>query len=154
MLYQNGLLAGWRVPSHDGEPHASLGGRGVVPPLAEAFRRAQARFGGHLTRPQYVTTWGTLRCPILAPCLAFQSAGNVFLLHPSEGLFGFNPSSRRYAHSVLGSRNRVLQVQRTLGSQDKRLTTVGADRWVVVQRARLKCLGCGQTGTPHTPPPR
>ncbi|MEA2603857.1 MAG: hypothetical protein QOF89_4849 [Acidobacteriota bacterium] len=69
-------------------------GRNLRPP-AEELRSVVSRFKVQGRDPQYVTTFGTLRCGNTTPCLAFRDAGRVYLVSYEGNLFEVDPKGRR-----------------------------------------------------------
>ncbi len=69
-------------------------GARLRPPEA-ALRDGMARFKVRGESPQYVTTFGTLRCTTFAPCLAFRGAGHVYLVSYEGELFEIDSKGRR-----------------------------------------------------------
>jgi hypothetical protein len=64
-------------------------------PPEEELRSVAARFKIRGEAPQYVTTFGTLRCPNVTPCLAFRGGGHVYLVSYEGELFEVDPKGRR-----------------------------------------------------------
>jgi hypothetical protein len=64
-------------------------------PPEEEMRSITARLKIRGEAPQYVTTFGTLRCPNVTPCLAFRGGGHVYLASYEGELFEIDPKGRR-----------------------------------------------------------
>jgi hypothetical protein len=70
------------------------GGRNLRSP-ADELRSAASRFKVQGQDPQYVTTFGTLRCANITPCLAFRSGGRIYLDAYDGNLFEIDLKGRR-----------------------------------------------------------
>jgi hypothetical protein len=64
-------------------------------PPEEEMRSAASRFKIRGEAPQYVTTFGSLRCPNVTPCLAFRGGGHVYLVSYNGELFEIDSKGRR-----------------------------------------------------------
>jgi len=64
-------------------------------PPGAALRDGKARFKVRGESPQYVTTFGTLRCTTFAPCLAFRGGRHVYLVSYDGDLFEIDQKGRR-----------------------------------------------------------
>ncbi len=61
------------------EPSARL-----LPPTTTAMDRINQEFGIQGTDPEYVTTYGTIDCDFVFPCLAFQEHGLSYVVYRHE----------------------------------------------------------------------
>jgi hypothetical protein len=132
VINQNGLASGWAVPPSEKDFRAAAFKAARAPRLAEAVARIKARFGIQGMRPQYVATYGTLECPIVAPCVAVQSGKKSYLLKGAE-LFELNALSP--THSLAEMNDPALQagVRQSLAVREA-LVSLGAERWAVVTK--------------------
>ncbi len=94
-----------------------------------------AAHGVHGHDAQYVTTWGSLECHALRPCVASRNENGVYLAHDDD-VFLLPISGR-----VVSFRNELLNEQQrgkfnaTLGLDD-RFTSLGGDSYVVAKKVK------------------
>lgn len=132
-LAQSGLVATWIAKPPEGARDHERFLRSTLPPLSSAAAEVRKAYGIQGSRPQYVTTSGSLWCSDLDPCVALQSAGKVYLLHV-DGLFEFGPSSRSHSLAEVNDPVRRNAIHRSLNPEQERLVSVGSERWVVARR--------------------
>ncbi len=101
-----------------------------VEPIEHALNAAAA-LGFHGTEPQYVTTNGTLYCPLLAPCVAFK-AGKSILISKRGQLFEVTSDSRRLTAREFSPRapGRAA-ILKGLDPATERIVSVGFDQFAV-----------------------
>lgn len=112
---------------------------GVLPaisPISGVVSSVAGRFGLRPANPQYVSTWGTLRCDEVQPCVAFQAGGTSYLAINREGapVYRIEGASRRLSLSrdlTPAQRDAHLKSLRKLG-QD--LVSLGFDAFVPATR--------------------
>jgi hypothetical protein len=94
-------------------------------PPEEEMRSVAARFKIRGEAPQYVTTFGTLRCPNVSPCLAFRSGGHVYLASYGGELFEVEPNGRRLEMGKdIGSPEKNAPILQAIGPEG-RLVSLG-----------------------------
>jgi hypothetical protein len=93
--------------------------------------------------PQYVETAGTLRCPQIAPCIAFRVGQNIVISKRGQ-LFEIAPESRRFTEAEFSglSPNRD-SILAGLDPASERVVSLGFNQYAV---ARL--VGQGKTTKP------
>jgi hypothetical protein len=105
-----------------------------ITPLETANRTFEAR-GIHGRDPQYVTTWGSLECHQLSPCVAARNENGLYLLH-GDNVFLLPGGGR-----IVSFRNELLTGQErakfdaALGPED-RYTSLGGDAFVVAKKIK------------------
>jgi hypothetical protein len=132
VVNQSGLASGWAVPPAEKDPRAAAFKAARAPRLPEAVARIKAQFGIQGTRAQYVATYGTLECPIVAPCVALQSGKATYLLKGID-LFELGPVSPRHSLDEMNDPARRAQVKQSLTAREA-LVSLGAERWAVVTK--------------------
>jgi hypothetical protein len=103
------------------------------PPDA-ALREASARFRIKGEAPQYVTTFGTLRCTTFAPCIAFRNGQRVYVLSYEGELYEVDRDGRRLEMGTdIGSPELNEPILRSVGP-DGRLVSLGGKVFVVARK--------------------
>jgi len=106
-----------------------------------ALRDGKARFRIRGESPQYVTTFGTLRCTTFAPCLAFRGAGHVYLISYDGDLFEIDQKGRRLEMGKdIGSPELNDPILKSLGPEG-RVVSLGGKVFTPARR-----VGQGQQG--------
>ncbi|HEV7428265.1 MAG TPA: hypothetical protein VGQ46_18060 [Thermoanaerobaculia bacterium] len=121
---------------------AGLAGNLAVPSKPELeitpIETANAKFAAnaiHGRDAQYVTTWGSLECHQLRPCVAARNESGLYLLH-GDDVFLLPIGGR-----IVSFRNELLTAQQrakfhaTLGPDD-RYTSLGGDAFVVAKKIK------------------
>jgi hypothetical protein len=105
-------------------------------PPDEEMRSAASRFKIRGDSPQYVTTFGSLRCPNVTPCLAFRSAGHVYLVSYGGELFEVDPQGRRFEMGKdVGTPEMNEPLLKSLGS-DGRLVSLGGKVFTTARKVK------------------
>jgi hypothetical protein len=89
------------------------------------------------TQAQWVVTHGTVRCPLVAPCLAFQAAGWSYLVQRGELFRLVTDGEVLRASEILSSGPRTESANAVLARVEpgkRHLVTVGYDRVVFAER--------------------
>jgi hypothetical protein len=106
-------------------------------PPDEEMRSVASRFKIQGEAPQYVTTFGTLRCPNVTPCLAFRGAGRVYLASYDGNLFEIDQKSRRLEMGKdIGSSEKNEPILKLIGP-DGRLVSLGGKVFTSARRVSL-----------------
>lgn len=138
-LNQSGLIGEWTTPPTKGqesEPWAPIYRAAVAPRLEEALAEVRSRYEISGVKPQYVTTWGQPQCPVVAPCVAFQSKGNVYLFGRGQ-LVEISSSSRRYSRAEMeATRTRRFEIASSIDPENEWLVSIAENRWIVAQRVK------------------
>ncbi len=112
-----------------------LQARRLLPP-EEEMRGVVARFKIRGDSPQYVTTFGTLRCPNVTPCLAFRGGGHVYLASYDGELFEVEPNGRRLEMGKdVGSPEKNAPILQAIG-RDGRLVSLGGKVFTTARKVR------------------
>ncbi len=139
VLNQSGLVAEWTTPptkEQETEAWAPIYRGAVVPKLGDALKEVQSRYGIAGARPQYVATWGNPECAIVAPCVAFQSQGKVFLFGRGD-LVEFSAASHTYTPTEMNAtRTRRFEITRSINPQQECLVSITDARWVVAKKVK------------------
>lgn len=105
-------------------------------PPDEEMRSVASRFKIRGEAPQYVTTFGTLRCPNVTPCLAFRSAGHVYLASYDGNLFEIDQNGRRFEMGKdVGSPELNEPIVRSIGPEG-RLVSLGGKVFTTARRVK------------------
>jgi hypothetical protein len=118
-LGESGLLEQIGFPSGD---------EATVDSIESGVKRLRAR-GVNPTDSVFITSFGTLRCDILNPCLAARSGSRTFVLTPDGDVFHIENLSRRYRRSDKETDPRN-------STHDRRIMSVGPDEYAVANRHR------------------
>jgi hypothetical protein len=111
------------------------GGRNLRSP-AEELRSAASRLKVQGQDPQYVTTFGTLRCTNITPCLAFRNGGRVYLDSYDGNLFEIDLKGRRLEMGKdIGTPEMNEPVLKSLGAEG-RLVSLGGRVFVTARKVR------------------
>jgi hypothetical protein len=106
-------------------------------PADEELRSVASRFKIRGEGPQYVTTFGTLRCPNVTPCLVFRGAGHVYLVSYEGELFEIDQQGRRLEMGKdIGSPEKNEPVLKSIGSEG-RLVSLGGKAFTTARRVKL-----------------
>ncbi len=102
----------------------------------EALRSVASRFKIQGQDPQYVTTFGTLRCGNTTPCLAFRGGGRVYLVSKDGDLLEVDLKSRRLElGKEIGTPELNEPLLKTLGPEG-RLVSLGGKVFTTARRVR------------------
>jgi hypothetical protein len=138
-LNQSGLIRGWGASptsEQEDEPWGALYRAAVAPRLDSALAEVRVRYGISGTKPQYVATWGQPQCPVVAPCVAFQSKGRSYLFARGE-LVEISSSSRSYSRTEMeATRTRRFEITSSINPDKEWLVSIAADRWVLATRVK------------------
>ena len=105
-------------------------------PPEEEMRSVAARFKIRGDSPQYVTTFGTLRCPNVSPCLAFRSGGHVYLASYDGELFEVEPNGRRLEMGTdIGSPEKNAPILQAIGPGG-RLVSLGGKVFTTARKVK------------------
>lgn len=100
--------------------------------LAEARGQAASVHGLKAEQAQYVTSFGTLKCPVLAPCVAFRSGPDAYVLETRASAFGLYrlelDKPRFSFKSDLSRPERQAQVVQQLAGSGRELISLGGDQ--------------------------
>jgi len=106
-------------------------------PPDEEMRSTASRFKIRGEAPQYVTTFGTLRCPNITPCLAFRGGGRVYLVSYEGELFEIDQKGRRLEMGKdIGSSEMNEPILKSIGP-DGRLVSLGGKVFTTARRVSL-----------------
>jgi hypothetical protein len=109
-------------------------------PPEEEMRSAASRFKIRGEAPQYVTTFGSLRCPNVTPCLAFRGGGHVYLVSYQGELFEIDPQGRRWEMGRdVGTPEMNEPVLKSLGPEG-RLVSLGGKVFTAARRVVAAAL--------------
>jgi hypothetical protein len=107
--------------------------REVMPVDAAAGKLAA--HGVHGLDSQYVTTWGSLECHPLRPCVASRNENGVYLVRDDDVfLLPIGGRIVSFRNELLTEQNRA-KFNATLGSDD-RYTSLGGDSYVVAKKVK------------------
>lgn len=132
-LEENGMLGAtaYREPGVDpGWWNVSVASR------ADALTKTEKKVGLHLTDAQYVTTYGTIECDVLLPCVAMRAAatGATYVVDDRARIFEVPPAAKRYSRAKdLKFVENIEKVKRTL-APGQGLISLGGDDYVVARR--------------------
>ncbi|MFY9820848.1 MAG: hypothetical protein WAM82_05665 [Thermoanaerobaculia bacterium] len=113
-------------------------------PPDEEMRTVASRFKLRGEAPQYVTTFGTLRCPNVTPCLAFRAAGHVYLASYGGELFEIDPQGRRFEMGKdVGTPEKNEPILKSIGPEG-RLVSLGGKVFTTA-RKRLPTAPAGKS---------
>lgn len=136
-LNQNGLLSGWVLAppgAEAAEPQAVLFRAGAAPRFEDVLTQIHSRFGIAGSRPQFVTTWGSPRCPLPSPCVALRADGRSYLYRMGE-LVELTSGSRVYTGAEMeATRTRRFEITSSINPAKEWLVSIADDRWVVAPR--------------------
>ncbi|HEX4965081.1 MAG TPA: hypothetical protein VF173_30010 [Thermoanaerobaculia bacterium] len=103
-------------------------------PEAEELHGAESRFKLRGEDPQYVTTFGTLRCSKTSPCLAFRAAGRAHVVSNEGDLFEIDPQGRHLEMGKdVGTPELNAPVLKSLGPEG-RLVSLGGKVFTAARR--------------------
>lgn len=105
-----------------------------LPTLEATVAEVRAAAGVEVASPQYVTTFGTLHCPVQAPCIAMR-AGTEVLIRALDGALYRLRTDRPQLRAGLeiGTPETNAAVLPTLAPSE-RVVSVGGDRFAVAVR--------------------
>ena len=127
-LEQSGLFVATATAPETEEALAPLHGLDQAPELVSS------RFNVTGAVPQYVETFGTLRCPVLAPCVALRAGDDVLILRGEE-LFEIRAAAEFLSLSrELATQEAKEAHLRTLDEARERLVSLGGDAFAVAQK--------------------
>ncbi|HEV7507760.1 MAG TPA: hypothetical protein VGS07_22945 [Thermoanaerobaculia bacterium] len=105
-------------------------------PPEEEMRSVAARFKIRGEAPQYVTTFGTLRCPNVTPCLAFRGGGHVYVLSYDGTLFEVDQNGRRLEMGKdVGSPEKNEPILKAIGPEG-RLVSLGGKVFTTARKVK------------------
>jgi hypothetical protein len=105
-------------------------------PPEEEMRSAASRFRMRGEAPQYVTTFGTLRCPNVTPCLAFRSGGHVYLAAYDGNLFQVDRKGRRLEMGKdIGTPELNAPIVQSIGPEG-RLVSLGGKEFTTARKVK------------------
>jgi hypothetical protein len=105
-------------------------------PPEEELRGIAARFKIRGEAPQYVTTFGTLRCANVTPCLAFRGGGHVYLASYGGELFEIEPNGRRLEMGKdVGSPEKNAPILQSIGPEG-RLVSLGGKVFTTARKVK------------------
>jgi hypothetical protein len=106
----------------------------LLPIPAAAMDEVNREFGIQGTDPEYVTTWGTINCDMMFPCLAFHQNGLSYVLY-HHGPFEVSPKGPKLRQGVeVGTAEKAHATLATLAA-DERLISLGGPLWTVARKA-------------------
>jgi hypothetical protein len=102
----------------------------------EELRSVASRFKVQGQDPQYVTTFGTLRCGNTTPCLAFRGGGRVYLVSNDGDLLAVDLKGRRLELGKdVGTPERNEPILKALGTEG-RLVSLGGKVFTTARRVK------------------
>lgn len=125
-LNNDGLLARLRHKPLDRDLSAIMG-------LEEAARSVISRNRIQGRDFQYVTTWGSLECDLLSPCVSFRSAGRSYLAKGKD-LYLLRPDEESFSLRRDLTPHRKAAIVQQLRERGKSLVSVGGDAFGVAVR--------------------
>jgi hypothetical protein len=134
-LYDSGVFASIAIAPAD-LPRATIDAHinqhEIADPAVVANRNAA--LGPH--DAQLITAYGSLTCDTLTPCVAFRSAGNIYVQKNDE-LFRFDAAARRISWlRELRDEHAKQNLMRTLAAQGQRILSLGADDFVALDKVQ------------------
>lgn len=106
------------------------------PPLADlqaATTKAQTQVRPTADSAQYVTTWGSLECDLLDPCVALRDGSDVLLKHKA-GLYRISSQSPRLSFQRDVTAQRRPEIVKKLDQSGKKLVSLGQDVFTTATR--------------------
>ena len=105
-------------------------------PAEEEMRSVASRFKVMGEAPQYVTTFGSLRCPTVTPCLAFRGGGHVYLDSYQGEPFEIDPKGRRWEMGKdVGTPEMNAPILKSIGPEG-RLVSLGGKVFTTARRKK------------------